>query len=186
MDDPPSRVIPELRKEWYNAKEARHLELMKATIAFEHAVLRPAFLLNGGASVAALTFLGNVKAAPDWPILCAVGSWALGVTLASFSAAAGYQAQHRYLKRFRRLSEAEEIKMGVYTQDEAMARPSRIEKKEQEAKEHEAKAEWHQRLWKWLFIFSYAMFGAGSVFALFFIAFLRMHPGVPEPLYVPL
>jgi len=49
---------PRLDLDVYNAVRAHELELNRATAAFEHAVLSPLYLLNGGALVAFLTLLG--------------------------------------------------------------------------------------------------------------------------------
>jgi hypothetical protein len=46
----------------YQAQRAHELELNKATAAFEHALVSPLFLLNGGAVVAFLTLLGAASA----------------------------------------------------------------------------------------------------------------------------
>ena len=44
-------------------KDAARLEMFRAVAALEHAALRPLLLLNGGAAVALLAFLGSIWSA---------------------------------------------------------------------------------------------------------------------------
>ncbi len=75
-------------------------DLQQATVAFEHVALKPLFLINGGALVVVVAFLGsdasqriNISLA-----LFAVACWAFGLILASASAALGYFSQLAFYK----------------------------------------------------------------------------------------
>jgi hypothetical protein len=60
-------------------------EMIRATAAFEHATLRPLFILNGGALVAYLALLGAGRI--DFPIgRLAVLAWAIGLIAAAVAA----------------------------------------------------------------------------------------------------
>jgi hypothetical protein len=50
----------QLKIEKFKAEAARELELTRLTGQFEHAAMRPAYLLNGGALIASLTYRGHV------------------------------------------------------------------------------------------------------------------------------
>lgn len=77
------------------------LILQQATSAFEHAALKPPFLLNGGALIVALPFLGAVAASSDERfsienvdlVWWAIGVWAFGLTLAAIATALGFAHQ---------------------------------------------------------------------------------------------
>lgn len=87
------------------AVRAHELELNRATAAFEHAVIAPLTLLNGGAAAAWLTFLGGgseVEASAIYPAL----AWAVGLVLAVGAAALGWRRQRAFsqAERWRRES----------------------------------------------------------------------------------
>jgi len=105
----PQDPSPEI--EVYKAVRAHELELNRATAGFEHAVLTPLFLLNGGALVAFLTLLGAVS--PEGPISIEISSartasllWAVGLLVAAMAAYCGYRAQ-QHLSRAERLRRQE-------------------------------------------------------------------------------
>ena len=73
--------------------------LNQATAAFEHAVIAPLVVLNGGAVVAFLTLIGAVadsksSLSPDagW-VAAATVSWALGLIAAALAATYGFRRQ---------------------------------------------------------------------------------------------
>jgi hypothetical protein len=89
------------------AVRAHELELNRATAAFEHAVLAPLFLLNGGALVAFITLLGastgegsELSIFRGW----AVGSAALraaGLCTGALATYWGYRSQRLFARRER-------------------------------------------------------------------------------------
>ena len=96
--------------EIYRAVRAHELELNRAAVNFEHVILAPLFLLNGGAIVAFLTLLGATSqtnselslstSSARWACVCWAGGLLAGV-LATFF---GFQSQRRYtrVERLRR------------------------------------------------------------------------------------
>jgi hypothetical protein len=86
----------------YQAQRAHELELNRATATFEHAVISPVLLLNGGATVAFLTLLGATSAEKSsltlsvtWATL-AVGIWAIGLVVGAIAVRSGYRSQQRF------------------------------------------------------------------------------------------
>ena len=91
--------------EFWKFKLAHVSDLFRATSAFEHIALRPLILLNGGALVVLLAFLGTiwdanagVKGLDAALVWWAAGVWALGLFLAASAAAAGYFSQFAFYK----------------------------------------------------------------------------------------
>ena len=84
--------------------QALELEMIKATAAFEHAALRPPFLLNGGALVVYLALYGVLisrgsgfaldQALARW----AMGLWIAGLVAAAIATAAGFRSQFSFRK----------------------------------------------------------------------------------------
>ena len=83
------------RLEGLKASIASNRDLQQATSAFEHAALKPLFLINGGALVVLIAFLGSDASEKlDTSLaLWAIVSWALGLILASASTALAYLSQ---------------------------------------------------------------------------------------------
>ncbi len=86
----------------YEAVRAHERQLNTATAAFEHAVIAPLFLLNGGAAVAFLTLVGSLSD-PDSrldivreEVVGAVLSWGVGLGLAAAASWFGLRAQQGY------------------------------------------------------------------------------------------
>ncbi len=82
-----------------HALESRR-QLRQATINFEHAALKPLYLLNGGGLIAFLTFLGTGAATNlegGWTTAAMV-IWLIGLVLAGFATAFGYQSQFEFYK----------------------------------------------------------------------------------------
>ena len=109
----PEKIDEPMAVEKYRAREAQHLEIFRATVAFEHAALKPPLLLNGGALVGVLTFLGNAWtplsqagtvefAVIKWLMLVAMVLWANGLFFAAWATVSGYKSQSAFLEEFRR------------------------------------------------------------------------------------
>jgi hypothetical protein len=84
------------RLEKYKAAISREVELMKFESTFEHASIKPLFLLNGGALVAYSTFLGaNLKheAVINWYVIAAAIAWAIGLILGTIATWLLYHSQ---------------------------------------------------------------------------------------------
>ena len=98
----------ELEIERFKHRNAERLELLKATIAFEHAALRPNLILNGGAILTALTFAGHISdgkgtAGLDFSALkFALIAWCIGLVLGTAAVMLGYFSQFAFLKHARR------------------------------------------------------------------------------------
>lgn len=84
--------------------------LFDATAAFEHAMLKPLFLLNGGAAVVFLAFIGQV-----WPQLVSTDQldpnvlsglttplaiWSAGLAFGAIAVFAGYYSQQSFSEQF--------------------------------------------------------------------------------------
>ncbi|KQO98482.1 hypothetical protein [Leifsonia sp. Leaf264] len=83
----------------YQGQRAHELELNRATSAFEHALLSPLFILNGGGAVAFLTLLGatsskdsSLQISPS-SAAWAVGLWATGLFVAAVGVLFAYLSQ---------------------------------------------------------------------------------------------
>ena len=86
----------ERRRFHYN----QSLEVLRATITFEHAALRPAYMLNGGALIVFLALFGAVITSKDTshilnePLaVSAIVAWVLGLIGAASSTVFGYYSQ---------------------------------------------------------------------------------------------
>lgn len=104
----------------YEAQRSQELELNRATAAFEHAVLSPLFLLNGGAAVAFLTLLGAASAGDSRlqvnlpTTVVAVAVWAFGLLAATAATWWGYLSQRSFTMavKERRLIMEHDLKAG--------------------------------------------------------------------------
>ena len=78
--------------------EVEHRQLLfEAVSRFEHAAIRPLYLLNGGAAVAAIAFLGkNTDAATA--IVTPMKWWIAGLLFAAAVTACGYFSQFMFYK----------------------------------------------------------------------------------------
>jgi hypothetical protein len=98
--------------ERYKARQAHRLELIRATIAFEHAALKPAFVLNGGAIAIVFAFLGAVwkqnQQIPEARLFVqALGFWGVGLFVSAIAWMLGYRSQFAFRKRLDRKMDAE-------------------------------------------------------------------------------
>ncbi len=101
--------------ERYKAMQAYCLELVRATNAFEHAAIKPPFILNGGALVVVLALLGAIwkdtgNFAEKNLVVYALACWGFGLFFAACAAALGYQSQFAFLKARHRELDAEHAK----------------------------------------------------------------------------
>ena len=103
------------RLEAFKARLVHLDEVFRATIAIEHAVLKPIFLLNGGAVLVYLTFLGAIIGAGmkwpnDWliPIL-AVVAWCGGLVCAALTSGFTWHSQFNFYKHRGREVAAEQV-----------------------------------------------------------------------------
>ncbi len=83
------------------------VELLKATAAFEHATLRPPFVLNGGALVVYLALFGVLRSSEHGEInlyysFAAMTAWVVGLIISSSAVACGYYSQKHFDKAQRR------------------------------------------------------------------------------------
>ncbi len=138
----------------YQAQRAHELELNRATSSFEHAMVSPLLLLNGGAVVAFLTLLGATSTKPsDFDLdrgfaVAAVVAWVLGLVAATLSVHAGYAAQQSFSKaaRLRR----ERIERSLLTDSPlraALRRPSSDKPEDAADRGRALQARWRAMFW---------------------------------------
>jgi hypothetical protein len=86
----------------HTALRSHELELNRATASFEHAVIAPLTVINGGAAAAWLAFVGNSN--HDTSGVWAAGFWCVGLLLAVAAAFLGWRRQraHSQAERLRR------------------------------------------------------------------------------------
>lgn len=84
----------------YEAQRNHEIELNRATATFEHALVTPLFLLNGGAAVAFLTLLGAASAETSTLDVDtdAAAAWSIGLLAATIAVLHGYLAQRDYTR----------------------------------------------------------------------------------------
>jgi hypothetical protein len=101
--------------ERYKAMHAYRLELVRATNAFEHAALKPPFILNGGALIVVMALLGaiwkdNGQFAEKGLLIYSLIFWGAGLFFAAIAAASGYLSQFAFLKARHKELDAEHAK----------------------------------------------------------------------------
>ncbi|MGH1488064.1 MAG: hypothetical protein ACRBK7_01515 [Acidimicrobiales bacterium] len=137
--------------EIYKAVRAHELELNKAVAAFEHAVLAPLYLLNGGGAVAFLTLIGaasgegsSLQVDVRWSA-GAISAWTLGLLAAAVTTYWFFQAQRGFAagERIRR----QEIESLVNEEAAKLvaAPTATAERLAEDARDSQARAE--QSLW---------------------------------------
>jgi hypothetical protein len=78
--------------------QERRLEQFRSVIQVSVLALRSAMIINGGAAIALLTFLGNMKNNLGMVyFVCALKLYISGVALAALATGTTYIAQYRYL-----------------------------------------------------------------------------------------
>jgi hypothetical protein len=87
--------------EHYKATQAHNLEMFRATNTAGQSALRTSFLMNGGASVAILTFIGHLATntsgkVPIHLLAPSLAIFVFGVLLVAFASGATYLAQLFY------------------------------------------------------------------------------------------
>jgi hypothetical protein len=130
-------------------------EMIRATVAFEHAILRPLFLLNGGALVAYLTLFGALRP----PTIDMAGGkyaiffWVGGLLLATFSACFGALSQSAFRSHRGRQVAKAEIELGL--------RDGSVSETDQAMGTHEADAVCRRKVAVVLGVVSILLFIAG-------------------------
>lgn len=74
------------------------IEQFKSVISMAELSLKSSIVINGGAAVAILTFVGNSKIVDKSQLVFGLLSFSLGVFLASVATLFGYLAQNNYLE----------------------------------------------------------------------------------------
>ena len=91
----------------YNAQQLQAVEMFKSVISYGTAALKSAILINGGAAVALLAFIGNIwnKSIPQSAVghlTSAIAYFSFGVLAATIGTASSYITQycygHNYMK----------------------------------------------------------------------------------------
>jgi hypothetical protein len=109
FQSPEGQLSAEPWAEAYKAVRAHEVMLNQATSAFQHAILAPLVVINGGAIVAYLTLVGALLADAGWPPVnlavagAAVMAWGGGLTLAMLATRAAFESQRSVSKAYRLL-----------------------------------------------------------------------------------
>lgn len=84
--------------EWYRAQQEMNREMFRSVIDAGSAAVKSSLLINGGASVALLAFIGNIGAKGHIPnaLLVAIASFCIGVLTSAMAMGARYLSQHCY------------------------------------------------------------------------------------------
>lgn len=93
--------------EWYKAQRQSQLEMFKSTMESAHSALRASLIVNGGAAVALLAFVGNVwakaqTASVAHALAAAIAWFSAGVLLGGLASFATYFTQFFYYHEFKR------------------------------------------------------------------------------------
>jgi len=85
----------------YNAQQLHAIEMLRSVITYGAAALKSATLINGGAAVALLAFIGNIwgkgiKVVAVEPLTNSIYYFSFGVLLAAIGTAGSYFAQYYY------------------------------------------------------------------------------------------
>ena len=93
--------------EWYKAQNQARLEMLKSTMEAAHSALKASLIVNGGAAVALLAFVGNVwtksqTAAVAHALATSVGWFSGGVLLAGLATFATYFTQFFYSREHKK------------------------------------------------------------------------------------
>ena len=91
----------------YEAQQLHSIEIFRSVIAYGQAVLKSAILINGGAAVALLAFIGNIWAkgiSQDAvnSLTSSIAFFAYGVLVAALGTAGSYFTQYCYYEGFHR------------------------------------------------------------------------------------
>lgn len=86
--------------------EGRELEQYRSVMQTAAMALKAAMVINGGAAIALLTFIGNTKEVSGFALMIfALKAFAGGVVLAAIATGSSFLAQRRYLHEMRNPSE---------------------------------------------------------------------------------
>jgi hypothetical protein len=92
--------------------------LFEATVEWERQTPRPLFILNGGAAITALTYIGNAQCPPGMDLRIAMLSWIVGLIFAAVVVALGYRSQSAFLSAHRRQHRPETATPGARTAEQ--------------------------------------------------------------------
>ena len=90
--------------EWYKAVQQSNLEMFRSVITTGQTALRTSLLINGGATIAVLTFLGNIRTLRgvgmhyplEEPLVNSLVLFGLGVLLGAVATGTTYLSQSTY------------------------------------------------------------------------------------------
>ena len=87
--------------EWYKAQQQQQLEMFRSVIATGQTALKTSLLINGGATVALLAFLGNIWSNPQgldliYALSDSLGLFGLGVFFGAWATGTTYLTQSAY------------------------------------------------------------------------------------------
>jgi hypothetical protein len=98
--------------EKYKLDRAHELELNRATVTYEHEVLKMLAYLNGGAAFVYIGFIGaqlkDKGAVPSWAASYAVASWSAGLLVTAVAIWAMYESQVGFTQAYHNRRRAEE------------------------------------------------------------------------------
>ncbi|WP_429933152.1 hypothetical protein [Alteromonas sp. 4B03] len=80
-------------------KQLRAIEHFKSVISMAELALKSAILINGGASVALLTFIGNIKSGDKNFLVYSLCSFAFGVLFGAIGTFLAYLAQNHFMEQ---------------------------------------------------------------------------------------
>ena len=91
----------------YNAQQLHAVEMFKSVIGYGSAALKSAILINGGAAVALLAFIGNIWSkeiaqAAVSHLTSAIAYFSFGVLAAAVGTASSYFTQYYYSENYQR------------------------------------------------------------------------------------
>ncbi len=91
----------------YEAQQLHSVEMFRSVISYGQAVLKSTMLINGGAAVALLAFIGNIWTKGISPesvgsLTSAIAFFAFGVLVAVFGTVGSYFTQYCYHESFQR------------------------------------------------------------------------------------
>jgi len=89
--------------------QIRAIEHFKSVISMAELSLKTSILINGGATVSILTFLGNTKVNFNLLVTVSLIIFALGVFFGGVSTLLGYMAQNEYMRRINNKEERNPI-----------------------------------------------------------------------------
>ena len=80
-------------------KLLRSIEHFKSVISMAELALKTTLLINGGAAIAVLTFVGNTQTSNKSIVACGLHAFALGVLAGALATFCAYLTQNRYMNQ---------------------------------------------------------------------------------------